>query len=196
MAISSVRERVVKASATITASLTSLSYFDIGILFLCLAAVLIKWILHYLQSIECGRTPPSSPSERKKEDFRNAARGHSVHSPLTTTIARIQPLTEIEQQEHPPRSHHLLHRPTPSSTVGASPQPCAAGHFPFREPLLFLKYFLISMGVILYWRGANNLLDRFFFRKHYVASQVISIVIGIVMLFSVGGLREFITYAP
>ncbi|NDK09719.1 hypothetical protein GW846_02985 [Candidatus Gracilibacteria bacterium] len=45
-----------------------------------------------------------------------------------------------------------------------------------------LRIFLISVAIIMIWRGIWNLLDHFFLPQFWVLSSILSIVIGIAIL--------------
>jgi len=49
-----------------------------------------------------------------------------------------------------------------------------------------IRYILIALGIILFWRGTLNLSDRYFFPQHFLLSQVLSLVMGITLLVILG----------
>jgi hypothetical protein len=53
---------------------------------------------------------------------------------------------------------------------------------------VFLKRFFISVAVIFVWRGTWNLLDLYFFpSSHPLLNNLLSITIGILILFLTSG---------
>lgn len=53
----------------------------------------------------------------------------------------------------------------------------------FIRPLQDIKILILAIAVIMIWRGVWNLLDYYLFPEHFVASSILSILIGSLILF-------------
>lgn len=50
-----------------------------------------------------------------------------------------------------------------------------------------IKLLILGFAVIMFWRGLWNLVDKYFFPKHFLISQILCISIGIIMIFILDG---------
>ncbi|MDD3793614.1 MAG: hypothetical protein PHI37_02290 [Candidatus Gracilibacteria bacterium] len=46
-----------------------------------------------------------------------------------------------------------------------------------------IRVFLLLLAVVVIWRGIWNIFDRYFFPDYFVLSNLLSIVIGLVIIF-------------
>ena len=53
----------------------------------------------------------------------------------------------------------------------------------FKPTKTFFSMFMIGLAVILIWRGIWNLLDEYFLPDNFVASNVIGIIVGLLILY-------------
>ncbi|NVP17429.1 hypothetical protein HUU51_01800 [Candidatus Gracilibacteria bacterium] len=46
-----------------------------------------------------------------------------------------------------------------------------------------IRVFLLLLAVVVIWRGIWNIFDRYFFPDYFMLSNILSIVIGLVIIF-------------
>lgn len=67
----------------------------------------------------------------------------------------------------------------------------------FHRDDAFMRNLIAATGVVLMWRGIWNLLDHYFLPHNFIQSNVLSIVIGAVMVYLLNGtIQEFGVYSP
>jgi len=56
----------------------------------------------------------------------------------------------------------------------------------------YIRVLWIAVAVVLVWRGAWGLMDLYIFPDHLLASYIISLVLGLIVLFSMHKLSDLI----
>ena len=64
-------------------------------------------------------------------------------------------------------------------------------HMKKRKPS-YIRMLWIAVAVVLVWRGAWGLMDLYIFPDHLLASYIISLVLGLVVLFSTHKLSDLV----
>lgn len=55
--------------------------------------------------------------------------------------------------------------------------------FHYMRPLSDIKILIFAIAIIMIWRGVWNLVDTYFFPEHFLASNILSVLVWVLILF-------------
>jgi hypothetical protein len=52
-----------------------------------------------------------------------------------------------------------------------------------------VDFFLAALGIVFFWRGAWNLIDTYFLPRYFLASNFVSLGLGLAMVYAAVGAK-------